>query len=123
MAAKRGLVDLTGKVAIVTGAARGQGAAEARLFASLGARVVLTDVLTDEGRQVAASIGPAARFVRHDVGDESGWIAVVDAAVNAYGRVDVLVNNAAVYCASPLVDQTVDGFERMLRANLVGPFL
>jgi 3alpha(or 20beta)-hydroxysteroid dehydrogenase len=61
------LVDLSGKVAIITGAAQGQGAAESRLFASLGARVVLTDVLVDEGQRVATAIGDAARFVRHDV--------------------------------------------------------
>jgi 3alpha(or 20beta)-hydroxysteroid dehydrogenase len=117
------VVDLSGKVAIITGAARGQGAAEATLFASLGARVVLTDVLVDEGQQVAASIGAAARFVRHDVADESDWRATVDTAVSEFGRVDVLVNNAAICDVHPLVEQTVDGFERMLRVNLVGSFL
>jgi 3alpha(or 20beta)-hydroxysteroid dehydrogenase len=117
------LVDLSGKVAIITGAARGQGAAEARLFASLGARVVLTDVVVDEGEQVAASIGDAARFIEHDVGDERGWANVVAAAAQADGRVDILVNNAAICDVAPLVDQAVDGFERMLRVNLIGPFL
>ncbi|MEZ0363077.1 glucose 1-dehydrogenase [Mycobacterium sp. pUA109] len=115
------LADLTGKVAIITGAARGQGAAEARLFAALGARVVLTDVLVDEGERVAAELG--ARFVRHDVGDEHGWAGVVEMAVAAYGRVDVLVNNAAICHVHPLAEQGVDGFERMLRVNLIGPFL
>lgn len=123
MAASRALVDLSGKVAIITGAARGQGAAESRLFASLGARVVLTDLLVDEGEQVATSIGAAARFVRHDVASESDWAATVDTAVKQFGRVDVLVNNAAICQAHPLVDQTVDGFEDMLRVNLIGPFL
>jgi 3alpha(or 20beta)-hydroxysteroid dehydrogenase len=117
------LVDLSGKVAIITGAARGQGAAESRLFASLGARVVLTDVLVDDGQQVAGAIGAAARFVRHDVSDERDWGAVVEKAMQAYGRVDILVNNAAVCQVAPLVDQAVDGLERMLQVNLMGPFL
>lgn len=115
--------DLSGKVAIITGAARGQGAAEARLFAALGANVVLTDVLVDEGLAVADSIGAAARFARHDVRSETDWAATVNTAVTAFGRIDVLVNNAAICVARPLVDQAVDGFEQMLRVNLVGAFL
>lgn len=116
-------VDLTGKVAIITGAAQGQGAAEARLFADLGARVVLTDVLVDKGRQVAASIGDAARFLHHDVSDEGGWAAAVGTAVSAFGRLDVLVNNAAICKVVPLTEQTADGFDQMLRVNLLGAFL
>ncbi|OBH15133.1 glucose 1-dehydrogenase [Mycolicibacter terrae] len=115
------LTDLTGKVAVITGAARGQGAAEARLFTALGAQVVLTDVLADEGAAVAAEIG--ARFVPHDVGDEAGWAAVVDTAVSAFGRLDVLVNNAAICRSIPLVEQSADDFETMLRVNLIGAFL
>lgn len=117
------LFDLSGKVAIITGAARGQGAAEARLFAALGARVVLTDLLEVEGNRVAAEIGGAACFVRHDVGDDGDWAAAVDTALAEYGRVDVLVNNAAICSSVPLVDQDIDGFEAMLQVNLVGPFL
>jgi len=79
-----GLADLSGKVAIITGGARGQGAAEARLFASLGARVVITDVLEREGQEVAASIGEAARFVRHDVSSAVGWAEVVALACNEF---------------------------------------
>jgi 3alpha(or 20beta)-hydroxysteroid dehydrogenase len=118
-----GLVDLSGKVAIITGGARGQGAAEARLFASLGARVVITDVLEGEGQQVAASIGGAARFVRHDVSNADGWTEVVTFACNEFGHLDVLVNNAAICTFAPILDQPVDEFERMLSVNLVGPFL
>lgn len=116
-------VDLSGKVAIITGAARGQGAAEARLFAELGARVVLTDLLAEEGERVAESIGAAARFVRHDVGNENDWRAVVDTAVREFGRVDTLVNNAAVCKVVPLAEQDTAGFEQMLRVNLIGAFL
>ncbi|WP_286174851.1 glucose 1-dehydrogenase [Mycobacterium sp. DL99] len=117
------LMDLSGKVAIVTGAARGQGEAEARLFAALGARVVLTDVLAEEGEPVAESIGPAARFVRHDVGSEIDWRTTVDTAMAEFGRVDVLVNNAAICKVVPLAEQDTAGFEQMLRVNLIGAFL
>ncbi|MGB3322454.1 MAG: glucose 1-dehydrogenase [Mycolicibacterium fortuitum] len=116
-------VDLSGKVAIITGAARGQGAAEGRLFAELGARVVLTDLLAEEGERVAESIGAAARFVRHDVGNENDWRTVVDTAVNEFGRLDALVNNAAICKVVPLAEQDAPGFEQMLRVNLIGAFL
>ncbi|MFM9370444.1 glucose 1-dehydrogenase [Streptomyces sp. Da 82-17] len=116
-------VDLTGKVALITGAARGMGAAEARLFAECGAQVVLTDVLDTEGRETAASIGPAARFVRHDVTDEAQWDAAVAAAVDGFGRLDILVNNAAIYSTSPLVDEDPARFEALFRVDLFGPFL
>jgi 3alpha(or 20beta)-hydroxysteroid dehydrogenase len=121
--AANGLVDLSGKVAIITGGGRGQGAAEARLFASLGARVVVTDILEDEGQAVVASIGDAARFVHHDVSSAAGWTEVVTFSCNQFGRVDVLVNNAAICAISPILDQPVDEFERMLNVNLIGPFL
>ena len=118
-----GLADLSGKVAIITGGGRGQGEAEARLFASLGARVVVTDILEDEGQEVAAAIGDSARFTRHDVGSADGWAEAVAFACNEFGRLDVLVNNAAICAVAPIVDQSVDEFEQMLRVNLVGPFL
>lgn len=116
-------VDLSGKVVIVTGAARGQGEAEARLFAELGARVVLTDLLVEEGQRVADSIGPAARFVRHDVGNENDWRTVVDTAAAEFGGVDALINNAAICKVVPLAEQDTAGFEQMLRVNLIGAFL
>jgi 3alpha(or 20beta)-hydroxysteroid dehydrogenase len=117
------LFDLSGRVAIITGGGRGQGAAEARLFASLGARVVVTDILETEGQQVAASIGKTARFVRHDVSSPGDWRHVVEVAAGEFGRVDVLVNNAAVCAVTPIVDQSLDEFEHQLRVNLLGPFL
>ena len=117
------LSDLSGKVALITGAARGQGEAEARLFAKLGARVVLTDVLDAEGQQVAASIGDSARFVRHDVSSAADWAAAVDVAVREFGGLDVLVNNAAICNVTPIVDQSLDDLERQLQVNLIGPFL
>ncbi|GHG29645.1 glucose 1-dehydrogenase [Streptomyces filamentosus] len=115
--------DLTGKVALVTGAARGIGAAQARLFAALGARVVLTDVLEEEGRLAARELGDSARFVRHDVTDEASWRAAAAVAADAFGRLDVLVNNAAIYTTSPIEDEDPARLDALLRVNLVGPFL
>ncbi|NBE55822.1 SDR family NAD(P)-dependent oxidoreductase [Streptomyces boluensis] len=116
-------VDLAGKVALVTGAARGMGEAEARLFVACGAKVVLTDVREDEGRAVAAALGPDALFVRHDVTAPESWESAVATAVDAFGKLDVLVNNAALYSTSPIEDEDPARFEALLRVDLVGPFL
>jgi 3alpha(or 20beta)-hydroxysteroid dehydrogenase len=116
-----GLLD--GKVAVITGAARGQGEAEARLFVEHGARVVATDVLEDQLRAVAQDLGEQAAFVVHDVSDEAGWKGVVQAALDTFGRVDVLVNNAAIHWARPLLEETSADFQRLLSVNLIGPFL
>jgi len=114
---------LDGKVAIITGAARGQGAAEARSFSAEGARVVLTDVLDAEGGALVAEIGGGARFVHHDVSQEREWAAVVHETLRAFGRVDILVNNAGIHWIRPLEEETTEGFERIWRVNLLGPFL
>ncbi|MEU9022919.1 glucose 1-dehydrogenase [Actinomadura sp. NPDC048394] len=114
---------LDGKVAVVTGAARGQGEAEARMLAEAGARVVLTDVLEAEGAALAGSIGDAARFIRHDVASADDWERVVAVAREEFGGVDVLVNNAAIWRTAPVADETRENFEEILRINLVGPFL
>ncbi|MGY2059163.1 glucose 1-dehydrogenase [Nocardia gipuzkoensis] len=116
------MVDLNGKVALITGGARGQGAAEARLFVRRGARVVITDVLEAEGAGLAESLGDAARFVRHDVSVGADWDAAAALAVSAFGSLDVLVNNAAIYTARPLTETAPEELERILRVNLVGPF-
>ncbi len=116
------MVDLNGKVALITGAARGQGAAEARLFASRGARVVITDVLAAEGKELAESLGAAAHFVHHDVTDNDSWNTAVGETVSTFGKLDVLVNNAAIYTMKPLVETSTEELERILRVNLVGAF-
>ncbi|MEU4079961.1 3-alpha-hydroxysteroid dehydrogenase [Streptomyces venezuelae] len=116
-------MTLDGKVVVVTGAARGQGAAEARLLAAAGARVVLTDVREEEGRAVAAELGGAAVFVRHDVTSADDWRTVTDTAAAAYGRLDGLVNNAALWRTAPVQAETYENFELLLRVNLLGPFL
>ena len=114
--------QLDGKVAIVTGAARGQGRAEARLFAAEGAKVVVTDVLTKEGSQVAAEIGANAVFVEHDVSFEKAWIAVVDRALSSFGRVDILVNNAAIAPPGKLETTEPALFDEIYRVNQFGVF-
>jgi 3alpha(or 20beta)-hydroxysteroid dehydrogenase len=117
---------LNGRVAVVTGAAQGQGAAEARLLAAHGARVVITD-LKDEGRALAEDISDAtpggAEFIRLDVTDEQGWGALAEDLRRRHGRLDVLVNNAGVAFRYGLMETTRENFERVLDVNLVGPFL
>jgi len=117
------MARLRDKVAIVTGAARGQGEATARLFAAEGARVVLTDVMEKEGRQVASDIGDSALFVTHDVSDEMAWSAVVNTTLDRFGRIDVLVNNAAILLLAPLAETSKADFEKVLSVNLIGCFL
>lgn len=116
---------LDGEVAIITGAARGQGEAEARLFAAEGAKVVLSDVLDELGRKVAEEIGPAALFIKHDVSQEKAWQQVVTDARNAFGRVTVLVNNAGIGLREDSgIEQTpLDAWHKTLAVNLTGVFL
>jgi 3alpha(or 20beta)-hydroxysteroid dehydrogenase len=117
---------LGGKVAIITGASRGQGAAEARLFAQAGALVVLGDVLDAEGEHTAEAIradGGSAMYRRLDVADSADWQAAVAAATEAYGRLDVLVNNAGIAKRVGIDETSRDDFERIIQVNLVGPFL
>jgi len=111
------------KVAIVTGAARGTGAATARRFVAEGARVVLLDVLDELGEAVAASLGTAARYVHADVTRESDWANAVRRAHDEFGPVDVLVNNAAVLQVEALEDTSRDDFVRVVMVNQVGSFL
>ncbi|WP_089101974.1 SDR family NAD(P)-dependent oxidoreductase [Streptomyces hyaluromycini] len=112
---------LDGRVVIVTGAARGQGEQEARLFREEGARVVVADVLDDLGEALAKEIGAA--YVHLDVGVEAEWQAAVAAAKKAYGRVDGLVNNAGILRFNALVDTPLDEFMQVVQVNQVGCFL
>lgn len=114
---------LDGKVAIVTGAARGTGETTARLFASEGARVVVADVLEDLGKSVAEDLGESALFARLDVTDADQWDAAVAAATERFGPPTVLVNNAAILEVRALPETTPEKFTDVLHVNLLGPFL
>lgn len=114
---------LEGRVAVITGAARGQGAADARLLSSAGALVVATDVLEDDGEALCREIGGSAVFVRHDVTNVAHWENVVKTALDLHGRLDVLVNNAGIHRSKPLLEESQEEFEKVLSVNLVGPFL
>jgi 3alpha(or 20beta)-hydroxysteroid dehydrogenase len=114
---------LAGKTALITGGARGQGEREARLFAAEGATVMVTDVLEEQLAEVVADIGGAARGMRQDVSSEEDWAAVVAATLSAFGRLDVLVNNAAIYRVGPIEEERLDDFNRILAVNLAGTFL
>jgi 3alpha(or 20beta)-hydroxysteroid dehydrogenase len=116
-------IRLDGKVALITGAARGQGAAEARLFTARGARVAITDVLEAQGQELAAELGKNALFIRHDVTDHGSWTAAVAATVASFGRLDILVNNAAIHWTRSIVEEDPADVERLLKVNLLGPFL
>ncbi len=117
---------LDGKVALITGAARGQGEVESRLFAQEGAKVVLTDVLVEPGQAVAASIqtgGGEASFLRHDVANPDEWTEVVGHAVRTYGRLDILINNAGIALREGVLTTTVADWDRLMDINLKGVFL
>ena len=113
---------LAGKVAIITGAARGQGEAEARRFAAEGARVVVADVLDAEGEAVAKDIGDVARFVHLDVSSEDDWATAV-AAAEELGPLNVLVNNAGILKVTAIADTTLDEYLQVVMINQVGTFL
>ena len=118
---------LENKVALISGGARGQGAAEARMFAHEGARVVIGDVLETQGRQVEAEInetGGECVFVHLDVTQESEWQRAVETAVTRFGKLDVLVNNAGIYPPEGRLEDTGEElWDRIMAVNAKGVFL
>ena len=117
---------LDGKVALITGAARGQGETEARLFAQEGAKVVLTDVRVEQGQQVAAGIqtgGGEATFLQLDVSNPDEWQEVVRHTVQTYSRLDILINNAGIAQRAGLLETPVEDWDRLMEINLKGVFL
>ncbi|MCM3060773.1 SDR family NAD(P)-dependent oxidoreductase, partial [Bacillus subtilis] len=116
------IVALPGRRVLVTGGARGMGAATCRLFVEEGARVVIGDVLDAEGEALARELGDAARFVRLDVADEARWARVAVAAVEQFGRIDVLVNNAGICRDKMFTSMTETDWDDVMRVHLRGHF-
>jgi 3alpha(or 20beta)-hydroxysteroid dehydrogenase len=114
---------LDGKVALVTGAARGQGEAEVRLFAAEGAKVVAADVRVDLGKALADELGPDVEFVELDVSDEVAWEAAVATTLERFGGLQVLVNNAGIGHTAPFVEHSLADYERVIAVNQTGVFL
>jgi 3(or 17)beta-hydroxysteroid dehydrogenase len=115
-------VRLADKVAIISGAASGMGAATARLFAREGAKVVIADVLEREGREVAEAIGAQARFERLNVSSEERWIAVISATTQHFGKLDVLVNNAGISGSAEQDFYSTEAWHRIMAINATGVF-
>ncbi|MFJ2668716.1 glucose 1-dehydrogenase [Nocardia fluminea] len=114
---------LAGKVAVISGGARGMGAAHARRFVAEGASVVIGDVLDDEGATVAKELGDAVAYRHLDVREPEQWAGIVAAAVEEFGGLHVLVNNAGIVNGNLLVDFALDEWQRIIDINLTGTFL
>jgi 3alpha(or 20beta)-hydroxysteroid dehydrogenase len=114
---------LDGKVALISGGARGMGASHVERFVAEGARVVVGDVRDDLGSSVVASLGDAARYIHCDVTSESDWDAAVSLAVEEFGGLDILVNNAGILLFAPLTKMPVADFRRVLDVNATGCWL
>lgn len=112
-----------GRAALVTGGARGIGAAIVRRLHTDGAHVAITDVLAEEGRALAAELGERAAFFQHDVTSDQGWRDTVAATVSAFGGLHVLVNNAGIYEPGSIAEAELAGVERQIRVNQLGTFL
>jgi 3alpha(or 20beta)-hydroxysteroid dehydrogenase len=114
---------LEGKVALISGGARGMGQAHARRFAEEGARVVVCDTRDDEGKAVAADLGDAAIYQHLDVTSEGEWAEAVAATTSAFGKLNVLINNAGIAEAAPLAETSLDSYRRVTEVNQTGVFL
>ena len=113
---------LENKVAIITGAAKGLGEANSRLFAAEGALVIMTDVDVENGERVASEIGDKATFYKQDVRDEDGWIALIKQVMSDHGKLDVLVNNAGVVEAGTIETQSAEEYRFVMAVSVDGTF-
>ncbi|MBM3489319.1 MAG: glucose 1-dehydrogenase [Alphaproteobacteria bacterium] len=114
---------LDGKVALISGAARGIGAETARLMAKAGAKLVLGDLLDERGREIAQAIGATARYVHLDVTREADWQAAATLAVGVFGGLDILVNNAGIFTGRSIEEATLEDWNRLVAINMTGVFL
>lgn len=114
---------LAGKVALITGGAKGQGAAEAALFVQAGAQVIITDVDTELGQATAKKLGASCVFMPQDVAQEADWLRVVADVQTRFGKIDVLVNNAGIFRVVSLEETTVDVWNQLVAINQTGTFL
>jgi len=114
---------LNDRVALITGGARGQGEAEARLFHAEGAKVVIADVLEEQGKALEQELGEGALFVRLDVSSQEDWSAAVAATLERFGGLHVLVNNAGILRMAPLLEMPLDDYMAVVHVNQVGCFL
>lgn len=113
---------LSSKVALITGGARGIGAAIAREYVAQGAKVVITDILDDEGQALASELGDDTRYLHHDVADYGQWEAAVALAVDEFGGLNVLVNNAGIANFGTIEEFTLDAWHQVININLTGTF-
>ena len=117
------MARVSGKVALISGGARGMGASHARLLVEEGAKVVIGDILDDEGTALAAELGEdSARYVPLDVTDYAEWEAAVAVATEAFGRLDVVVNNAGIANFGPIEEYTIEAWQKIIDINLTGVF-
>ena len=114
---------VAGKIALITGGARGQGAEHARRLVEEGARVVISDIRDEEGQALAASLGEAATYLSHDVSSDIAWREVMAAIRALHGRLDVLVNNAGIAILAGFEETDAAQFEQVFRVNQLGTFL
>jgi 3alpha(or 20beta)-hydroxysteroid dehydrogenase len=120
---KRAMARLTGKIALISGAARGMGASHARAIVAHGGQVVVSDILDDKGAEVVTELGDAAVYTHLDVTQASDWESAVDLAVSTFGGLNVLVNNAGIVNFGALGAYTKREWDHVIAVNLTGPFL
>jgi len=114
---------LDGKVALISGAARGIGGETARLMVEAGAKVTIGDLLDERGREIARRLGDTALYAHLDVTSEDDWTAVVDATLGRFGKLDILVNNAGLFLGKDIETASLAEWERLSAVNLTGVFL
>ncbi|SDN12599.1 3alpha(or 20beta)-hydroxysteroid dehydrogenase [Psychrobacillus sp. OK028] len=117
------MARLDGKVAIITGGARGMGASHVRRFVSEGAKVVFTDILVEEGQALSKELGENAIFLEHDVTSANDWDSIVAETQDKFGPIDILVNNAGIAPNKPIEDTTENEYRKVIDVNQVSVFL